>query len=87
MPTILAMEELASLDPGQTAKKLLQVRFQHHLLPLKLAVFCNGKKKMTKLWPNIGYFMRPLPMDMKVFSAKERELPGMFEYSKRLVNQ
>ncbi|XP_010937611.1 AP3-complex subunit beta-A [Elaeis guineensis] len=84
-PTILPMEELASLDPGQTVKKVLQVRFRHHLLPLKLAVFCNGKKKMTKLWPDIGYFMRPLPMDMKVFSVKERELPGMFEYSKRCI--
>ncbi|XP_038989039.1 AP3-complex subunit beta-A [Phoenix dactylifera] len=85
VPTILPMEELASLDPGQTVKKVLQVHFHHHLLPLKLAVFCNGKKKITKLWPDIGYFMRPLPMDMKVFTTKERELPGMFEYSKRCI--
>lgn len=85
VPAILPVEELASLDPGQRVKKVIQVHFHHHLLPLKLSVFCNGKNFLTKLWPDIGYFMRPLLMDMKVFNAKEHELPGMFEYSKRCI--
>lgn len=80
------MEEVASLDPGQTTKKVLQVLFLHHLLPIKLAVFCNGKKYSTKLWPEIGYFMRPLAMNLDFFADKESQLRGMFEYSKRSVN-
>ncbi|KAK1265344.1 AP3-complex subunit beta-A [Acorus gramineus] len=31
VPTMFPMEEIASLDPGRTEKKLLQIRFYHHL--------------------------------------------------------
>lgn len=78
------MDEISSLDPGETVKRVLQVCFQHHLLPLKLAVLCNNKKHSIKLWPDIGYFMRPLTMNMEAFLHKESQLPGMFECMKRL---
>ncbi|RRT81057.1 hypothetical protein B296_00014874 [Ensete ventricosum] len=80
---MLPTEEIASLDPGQRLKEVIQVRFHHHLLPFKLAVLCNGKKYLTKLWPDIGYFLRPLSMSMNGFIEKERQLPGMFECTKR----
>ncbi|KAK1265349.1 AP3-complex subunit beta-A [Acorus gramineus] len=83
VPTMIPMEEIASLDPGRTEKKLLQVRFYHHLLPLKLAVCCNGKKFPIKLWPDIGYFIRPLSMNVESFTDKESQLPGMLEYMRR----
>ncbi|URE48097.1 AP3-complex subunit [Musa troglodytarum] len=82
-PSMLPTEEIASLDPGQRLKKVIQVHFHHHLLPFKLAVLCNGKKNLTKLWPDIGYFLRPLSMSMDAFIEKERQLPGMFECTKR----
>lgn len=85
VPPVLSTEEIASLDPGQRVKKLIEIRFPHHLLPLKLAVTCNGKKFLTKLWPDIGYFLKPLSINMSAFVDLERQLPGMFEYSKRSV--
>ncbi|KAJ0987780.1 hypothetical protein J5N97_006136 [Dioscorea zingiberensis] len=83
LPTLVPMDEIASLDPGETVKRVLQVCFQHHLLPLKLAVFNNNKKHLIKLWPDIGYFMRPLFMNLEAFLHKESQLPGMFECTKR----
>ncbi|XP_072997722.1 AP3-complex subunit beta-A isoform X1 [Typha latifolia] len=83
MTKVLPVEEIASLHPQQTIKKLLQVHFGHHVVPLKLAVFCNGKRHSTKLWPEIGYFLCPWSIDMKAFLDMERQLPGMFEYAKR----
>ncbi|KAG6535754.1 hypothetical protein ZIOFF_000781 [Zingiber officinale] len=83
VPPVLSTEEIASLDPGQRVKKLIEIRFPHHLLPLKLVVTCNGKKFSTKLWPDIGYFLKPLSMNTSAFIDHERQLPGMFEYSKR----
>uniref|UniRef100_A0A1D1XM21 AP3-complex subunit beta-A n=2 Tax=Anthurium amnicola TaxID=1678845 RepID=A0A1D1XM21_9ARAE len=83
VPAIVPMEEIASLNPGDTARRILQVRFHHHLLPLKLAVFCNEKRHPIKLQPDIGYFVRPLPMDMDSFVKKECQLRGMFEYTRR----
>lgn len=82
---MVSMEEIASLEPGQTAKRIIQVRFHHHLLPLKLALFCNGKKLPVKLRPDIGYFVRPLTMDIQAFTDKESRLRGMFEYVRRSV--
>lgn len=79
-PIMASIEEITSLEPGQTAKRTIQVRFHHHLLPLKLALFCNGKKFPVKLRPDIGYFVRPLTMDTQAFTNKESRLPGMFEY-------
>nr|XP_043613029.1 AP3-complex subunit beta-A [Erigeron canadensis] len=77
------VEEIDVLKPGETTKQIIHVRFNHHLLPLKLILRCNGKKHPVKLRPDIGYFIKPLPMDLDVFSHKESELPGMFEYTRR----
>ncbi|KAL4575090.1 hypothetical protein LXL04_021931 [Taraxacum kok-saghyz] len=79
----LHMEEVATLAPGQTTKRIIHVWFNHHLLPLKLDLWCNDKKHPVKLRPDIGYFVKPLPMDINVFSQKEAQLPGMFEYTRR----
>ncbi|KAH9766702.1 AP3-complex subunit beta-A [Citrus sinensis] len=83
LPTLVPMEEITSLEPGQTMKRILEVRFHHHLLPLKLALHCNGKKLPVKLRPDIGYFIKPVPMDMETFIEMESRLPGMFEYARR----
>lgn len=83
MPTLVSMEEISSLEPGQTEKRILQVHFHHHLLPRKLALFCNGKKFPVKLRPDIGYFVKPLPISVEDFRDKESNLPGMFEYVRR----
>ncbi|VFQ99420.1 unnamed protein product [Cuscuta campestris] len=83
VPSLALMDEIAILEPGQTAKKILQIHFHHHLLPLKLILWCDGKKHIVKLRPNIGYFVRPLPMDIELFLSKESQLPGMFEYARR----
>ncbi|KAJ0047094.1 hypothetical protein Pint_06324 [Pistacia integerrima] len=82
MPTLVPMEKITSLEPGQIRNRILQVRFRHHLLPLKLTLSCNGKKLPVKLRPDIGYFIKPLPMDMETFIDKESHLPGMFEYTR-----
>jgi AP-3 complex subunit beta len=79
------MEEIHSLAPQQVLKTVLQVHFHHHLLPLKLFVFCDGKRHPVKLHPDIAYFVRPLPMDLNAFLCKENQLRGMFEYARRLV--
>lgn len=83
--TIIPIEEIVALDPGQTMKRILQVQFHHHLLPLKVAVFCNGRRHMVKLWPDIGYFVRPFSMNGNAFVEKESELKGMFECTKRCL--
>ncbi|KAK6117903.1 LOW QUALITY PROTEIN: hypothetical protein DH2020_048351 [Rehmannia glutinosa] len=82
---LVSMEEIGSLDPGQTTNRMLQVRFEHHLLPLKLVLSFNGRKQAVKLRPDIGYFIKPLPMDIETFSKKESQLPGMFEYVRRCI--
>ncbi|TYG73116.1 hypothetical protein ES288_D04G074600v1 [Gossypium darwinii] len=82
VPTVVPMEEIASLEPGQTTRRIIQVYFHHHLLPLKLALFYDGEKLPVKLRPNIGYFLKPLQMDVEAFTDKESRLPGMFEYSR-----
>ncbi|CAH9097536.1 unnamed protein product [Cuscuta europaea] len=77
------MEVIALLEPGQTSKRTLEVHFHHHLLPLKFTLWCDGKKHTVKLRPDIGYFVRPLPIDTEIFLSKESQLPGMFEYVRR----
>ncbi|CAJ1970902.1 unnamed protein product [Sphenostylis stenocarpa] len=79
-PALVSMEEIPSLEPGQTENRMLLVRFHHHLLPLKLSLFCNDKKFPVKLKPDIGYFVKPLPISIEDFREKESHLPGMFEY-------
>ncbi|TQD85157.1 hypothetical protein C1H46_029245 [Malus baccata] len=76
-------EEITSLEPGQTMTRRIQVRFHHHLLPLKLTLYCNGKKHPIKLRPDIGYFVKALPMDVEAFTNKESQLCGMFECVRR----
>ncbi|GAB2288734.1 hypothetical protein Dimus_023050 [Dionaea muscipula] len=82
VPTLVPMKEIDSLEPGQKVNRIIQVRFHHHLLPLKLALWCNGKKRTVKLRPDIGYFVKPLAMDVEAFQNKEAQLPGMFEYAR-----
>ncbi|KAL4364627.1 hypothetical protein HN51_024431 [Arachis hypogaea] len=79
-PAMVSMEDIPSLEPGQTENRTLLVRFHHHLLPLKLALFCNDTKFPVKLKPDIGYFVKPLPISIEAFRDKESHLPGMFEY-------
>ncbi|KAH9624201.1 hypothetical protein KSS87_008278 [Heliosperma pusillum] len=81
--TLVPMEEIDTLEPGNMEKRILHVRFHHHLLPLKLSLWCNGKKYPVKLRPDIGYFIKPLEMDVLAFRNKESQLPGMFEYVRR----
>ncbi|KAK8593284.1 hypothetical protein V6N12_045367 [Hibiscus sabdariffa] len=83
LPTLVPMEKISSLEPGQRTRMILQVHFHHHLLPLKLALFHDGEKLPVKLWPDVGYFVKPLPMDVQAFTDKESRLPGMFEYTRR----
>ncbi|RXI08942.1 hypothetical protein DVH24_023086 [Malus domestica] len=82
-PNLVAVEEITSLEPGQTITRSIQVRFHHHLLPLKLALYCNGKRHPIKLRPDIGYFVKALPMDVEAFTNKESQLRGMFECVRR----
>ncbi|OVA05935.1 Clathrin/coatomer adaptor [Macleaya cordata] len=85
VPSVVAVEEIASLQPGQITKRIFQVHFHHHLLPLSLTICCNGKQLPVKLRPDIGYFVKPLPVDIETFLKKESQLPGMFEYSRRCI--
>ncbi|GFY82172.1 protein affected trafficking 2 [Actinidia rufa] len=82
VPILVPLEDINSLDASQTIRRILQVRFHHHLLPLKLVLWCNGKKHPVKLRPDIGFFVKPLPMDIEMFTSKESQLPGMFEYTR-----
>ncbi|KAL8102948.1 AP3-complex subunit beta-A isoform X2 [Apium graveolens] len=81
--TLVPMEEIPYLEPGQSTTKIMEVHFHHHLLPIKLVLRCSGLKLPVKLWPDIGYFVKPLPMDDKEFFMKESQLRGMFEYNRR----
>lgn len=44
---------------------------------------CLCKTFLVKLWPDIGYFVKPLPMNIEVFKNKEFCLCGMFKYLRR----
>ncbi|KAH6827929.1 protein affected trafficking 2 [Perilla frutescens var. hirtella] len=81
--TLIPMEEIDILNPGETTDRVLQVHFEHHVLPLKLILWCDGRKQQVKLRPDIGYFIKPLSMDIEAFLKKESQLPGMFEYIRR----
>ncbi|XP_019107207.2 AP3-complex subunit beta-A isoform X2 [Beta vulgaris subsp. vulgaris] len=83
VPTLVPMEVINSLGPSEMIKRVLHVHFHHHLLPLKLSLQCNGRKFPVKLRPDIGYFVKPLKMDVLAFTNKELQLPGMFEYVRR----
>ncbi|KAK9170477.1 hypothetical protein Syun_002617 [Stephania yunnanensis] len=78
-PIVIPTEEIASLLPGETMRRVIEVRFHHHLLPVKLAICCNGKKLPVKLRPDIGYFVKPLNVDIDAFVSQESKLRGMFE--------
>jgi AP-3 complex subunit beta len=85
IPTLISMEEITNLDPGEITKRTLQVQFRHHLVPLKLVLWCSRKKYPVRMRPDIGYFLKPLQMNIQEFSAKESQLPGMFEYTRRCI--
>ncbi|MBA0571969.1 hypothetical protein Golob_002337 [Gossypium lobatum] len=51
-------------------------------VPTLLTLFYDGEKLPVKLRPNIGYFVKPLQMDVEAFTDKESHLLGMFEYSR-----
>lgn len=84
--TLIPMEEIDILNPGETTDRVLQAHFEHHLLPLKLVLWCDGRKQLVKLRPDIGYFIKPLAMDIEAFLKKESQLPGMFENIRRSVS-
>lgn len=83
---LIPMEDIDILNPGETTERVLQVHFEHHLLPLKLVLWCDGRKQLVKLRPDIGYFIKPLVMDIEAFLKKESQLPGMFENIRRSVS-
>ncbi|CAI0411287.1 unnamed protein product [Linum tenue] len=85
VPALIPMEEITSLEPGQATRETIHVRFHHHLLPLKLVIYFNGKSHPVKLRPDIGYFVKPLPMDVDAFKDKESHLPGMFECTRSCI--
>ncbi|KAG9454700.1 hypothetical protein H6P81_007604 [Aristolochia fimbriata] len=82
VPKMVLMEEIEFLAPGLTVKKILHVHFPHHLLPVKMLIFCNGNKYPIKLWPDVGYFIKPSSMDVDAFTNLESRLPGMYEYTR-----
>lgn len=84
--TLVPMEEIDVLNPDETTDRILQVHFEHHLLPLKLVLWCDGRKQQVKLRPDIGYFIKPLAMDTEAFLKKESQLRGMFENIRRSVS-
>ncbi|KFK34797.1 hypothetical protein AALP_AA5G194300 [Arabis alpina] len=83
VPTLIPMDQISCLEPRQSAKRLIQVRFHHHLLPMRLTLHYNGKKVPVKLRPDLGYLVKPFSMSIEEFLATESRLPGMFEYSRR----
>lgn len=83
VPTLVSKDEITSLEPDQTTTRILQVRFHHHLLPLKLALFCNGKRHPVRLWPDIGFFIKAVPLELDAFISNESHLKGMFECTRR----
>ncbi|CAN1746934.1 AP3-complex subunit beta-A [Linum perenne] len=85
VPVLVPMEEIASLEPGEATRMTIHVHFHHHLVPLKLVLHFNGKKHPVKLRPDIGYFVKPLPMEAAAFKDKESHLRGMFECTRRSV--
>ncbi|CAN1173980.1 AP3-complex subunit beta-A [Linum perenne] len=85
VPVLVPMEEIASLEPGEATRTTIHVHFHHHLVPLKLVLHFNGKKHPVKLRPDIGYFVKPLPMEAAAFKDKESHLRGMFECTRSCV--
>lgn len=83
VPNIFPFEEIPLLNPYQKVKKILQVQFRHHILPIKLVLLCCDKKYPVKLQPDIGYFVKPISLDLKTFKNKEVELSGVYEYTRR----
>ncbi|KAI4370593.1 hypothetical protein MLD38_018932 [Melastoma candidum] len=83
VPTLISMEEIACLEPRETINRTIQVRFHHHLLPLRLTLYSDGRRIPVKLRPDIGFFIKPLPIDLEAFTNLESGLCGMFEYTRR----
>ncbi|KAK4783551.1 hypothetical protein SAY86_007925 [Trapa natans] len=79
----LFLTPVISLEPDQTVKRIIHVRFRHHLLPLKLVLLCSDRKITVKLCPGIGYFIKPFLTSTEVFLEKESTILGMVEYIRR----
>ena len=62
VPTLIPVEEIASLQPGRTTKQILQFHFHQ-----QLTIFCNKKTCPINLQSNIGYFIKPLSLVMDAF--------------------
>ncbi|PPR97098.1 hypothetical protein GOBAR_AA23560 [Gossypium barbadense] len=61
VPTLVPMEEIASLEPGQTTRRIIQVYFHHHLLPLKLALFYDAFTDKESRLPGMFEYSRSCP--------------------------
>lgn len=58
LPTLISVEEIASLELGQTTKQILRFHFHQ-----QLAAFCNEKR-----YPDIHWFcIKPLSLVMDAF--------------------
>ena len=62
VPTLIPVEKIASLEPGQTTQQILQFHFHQ-----QLAIFSNKKRYRVKWRSKIGYFIKPLSLAMDVF--------------------
>eukprot|EP01018_Ginkgo_biloba_P021382 Gb_19472 [translate_table: standard] len=84
-PTVIPMQEIPCLEPGQATEADLHVCFHHQLVPIKLGVFCNRKCYSVRLMPEIGALLRPLSMSAVAFTSKESQISGMLENSRRCI--
>ncbi|GLJ04692.1 hypothetical protein SUGI_0001410 [Cryptomeria japonica] len=81
-PTVIPTQEIPFLEAGETTQRDLHVCF-HQLTPLKLGIHFNNKCYSVRLMPEIGALLRPLSMNLIEFTAKESQISGMLEYSRR----
>lgn len=80
---VIPSHEIDTLNPQQVKESDLYVDFHQHLVPVKLAVYCDTKCYPVKLVPDIGAFLRPKVLTSEEFAAAESRLIGMFETTRR----
>jgi hypothetical protein len=81
--TVLPLEEISNLNPGDTKEGDVHIDFKHQLTPAKLEIVCDGKVYPVKLTPEVGALVRPLPLSMDAFTSAEQSISGMHESSRR----
>jgi hypothetical protein len=81
--TVLPLEEISNLNPGDTKEGDVHIDFKHQLTPAKLEIVCDGKVYPVKLSPEVGALVRPLPLSMDAFTSAELSISGMHESSRR----